>query len=114
MTYLFSLDDLNDAVELLVGELLGADVGADFGLLEDELGAGRADALDIRKRGFDALVAGDVDTKKTGHGESKLVSGSTLALLQARIFLLMMLNTALPADDLAVRSAAFDGKRELS
>jgi hypothetical protein len=63
------LDDLDDAVELLVGQLLGPDVGADFGLLQHKLRAGRADAVDIRERGFDALVAGDIDTKKTGHGE---------------------------------------------
>jgi hypothetical protein len=62
------LDDLDDAVELLVGQLLGPDVGADLGLLEHELGAGRADAVDVRQRGFDALFAGDVDTEETGHG----------------------------------------------
>ena len=35
--------------------------------------------------------------------------GLTLALLQARIFLIDDINTTLPTDDLAVRSAAFDG-----
>lgn len=35
--------------------------------------------------------------------------GSTLALFQARVFLVDDINTALPTDDLAVRSAAFDG-----
>jgi hypothetical protein len=34
---------------------------------------------------------------------------STLALFQARIFLVDDINTALPANHLAVRSAAFDG-----
>ena len=33
----------------------------------------------------------------------------TLALFQARVFLVDDINTALPTDDLAVRSAAFDG-----
>ncbi len=47
--------------------------------------------------------------RRRGMVESKLVSGSTLALLQARIFFVDDVNTALPADDLAVRSAAFDG-----
>jgi hypothetical protein len=36
-------------------------------------------------------------------------TGSTLALFQARVFLVDDINTALPTDDLAVRSAAFDG-----
>ena len=35
--------------------------------------------------------------------------GSTLALLEARVFLVDDVNAALPADDLAVRGAAFDG-----
>ena len=30
------LDDLNDAVKLLIGQRLGADVGADFSLFEDQ------------------------------------------------------------------------------
>ena len=35
--------------------------------------------------------------------------GSTLALFEARIFLVDDIDTALPTDDLAVRGAAFDG-----
>ena len=35
--------------------------------------------------------------------------GLTLALFQARVFLVDDINTALPTDNLAVRSAAFDG-----
>jgi hypothetical protein len=35
--------------------------------------------------------------------------GSTLALLQAGIFLVDDVDTAFPADDLAVRGTAFDG-----
>ena len=102
------LDNLDDAVQLLVGQRLGADVRADLSLLQHELRAGRADAVDIRKRGFDALVAGDIDTKKTGHG-GKVVGGLSLALLQARILFVDDVDTALPADNLAVRRTAFNG-----
>ena len=108
------LDDLDDAVELLVGQGLGANIGADFGLFEDELGAAGADAVDVRKSGFDALFTGDVDTEKTGHGgegrsgkdEDEVL---TLALFQTRVFLVDDVDAPLPADDLAVRGAAFDG-----
>jgi hypothetical protein len=39
----------------------------------------------------------------------RVKTGSTLALFQARVFLVDDINTTLPTDDLAVRSAAFDG-----
>jgi hypothetical protein len=38
-----------------------------------------------------------------------MFKGSTLALLQARIFLVDDVDAALAADDLAVRRAAFNG-----
>ena len=42
-------------------------------------------------------------------GREKLKGGSALARFEARIFLVDDVDAALPADDLAVRGAAFDG-----
>jgi hypothetical protein len=99
-------DDLDDPVELLVAQALGADIGADLGLFQDQLRPGRANAVNVGESGFNPFVTGNVDTKKAGQN---VKAGSTLALFQARIFLVDDIDTALPADDLAVRSAAFDG-----
>ena len=47
--------------------------------------------------------------RKEEVGRTKEEVGSTLALLEARVFLVDDVDAALPADDLAVRGAAFDG-----
>ena len=52
-------DGLDDLVELFVGQILRARVGIDIGLLEDALRGARADAVNVRERRFDALVAGN-------------------------------------------------------
>ena len=57
--YLVGFDQFADLVLLVDRELLGGDGSAHFGLLEDELGAGPADAVNGGKREFQALVIGD-------------------------------------------------------
>ena len=52
------LDDLDDAVELRVGQRLGADIGADFSLFQDVFGAGGPDAVDVGEGGFNPFVTG--------------------------------------------------------
>jgi len=49
----------NDRTDLLGRKLLGAGIRVDVGLLENALGGLRANAVNVNKGGFDALVAGD-------------------------------------------------------
>jgi len=100
-------DDLNDPVDLLIGQRLGAEIRADFGLLKDELGPGGTNAVNVREGGFNPLVTGNIDTEKARHGAYFRVL--TLALFKARVFLVDDVDAALPTDNLTVRSAAFDG-----
>jgi len=99
------LDNLNDAVQLLIGQLFSANVGVDFGLLENELGAGRSDAINIRQGGFDPFVTGDINTEKTWH--MRVLRGLALTLFQARVLFVDDINAPLTANYLAVRGAAF-------
>ena len=61
------LNDLDDAVQLLIGQRFGANIGADFSLLEDQLGPGRSNAVNVRQGGFNPLVTRNIDTEKTRH-----------------------------------------------
>jgi hypothetical protein len=99
-------DDLDDPVQLLIRQRLGADVRADLSLLEDELGPGGPDAVNVREGGFNPLVTGNIDTEKARHGAYFRVLA--LTLFKAGVFLVNDVDAALPTDNLAVRSAAFD------
>ena len=70
-------DDVENLIELLLGEIRGAHVGVKGGVLDDEIGPGRADAVDVAKRYGDLLFRWNVDTKQTWHGKkgAGLVSG---------------------------------------
>src|SRR5690606_17876156 len=61
--------------ELVVGEVLDADVLVDLRRLEDLDGAGTADAVDVGEGDHHALVARDVDAGKTCHADSPGVGG---------------------------------------
>jgi hypothetical protein len=58
---------LDDAIELLIGQALRADIGADLSLFEDQLRAGRPDAVNVRESGFNPFVTGNIDTEKARH-----------------------------------------------
>ena len=68
---------MENLVELLLGEIRGAHVRVKCGLLDDEVGTGRAEAVDVTKRDGDLLLRWDVDTKQTWHGKegAGLVAG---------------------------------------
>src|SRR5690606_41476138 len=55
------------AGDLGLGEVLDPRGGVDLGLGEDLLGTGPADAVDVRQRGHDALLARQVDTWDSSH-----------------------------------------------
>src|SRR5690606_20390388 len=54
--------------ELVVGQILHADVAGDPGVLEGRERTSAAHAVDVRQGDFDALVARDVDAGDTCHG----------------------------------------------
>src|SRR5690606_11304906 len=62
------LDVVTHRDELLVGELVHTQVGAHTGRLEDLLGAGAADAVDVGESDLQPLVAGEVDANQASHG----------------------------------------------
>ena len=55
-------DRMDQFTHLLGAEVFGANIGIDIGLFEDALGRRWPDSVDIRKRGFDAFVAGNFNT----------------------------------------------------
>ena len=54
---------MNDGVDLLGGQILRSDIGIDGGRLENALGMTRANSINVAKRSFDALLAGDFYSK---------------------------------------------------
>jgi hypothetical protein len=68
------LNDLDDAVELLIGQRLGADIGADFSHFQDVLGAGRPNAVNVGESGFNPFVTGDIDTEEARHSSKGFLS----------------------------------------
>jgi hypothetical protein len=56
-----ALDEVTEGDELVVGQVLDADVTGDTGLRQCLDGAGTADAVDVRECDLHALLARDVD-----------------------------------------------------
>lgn len=54
-----SRDCLDDLVELLAAQIFRAQIGINVGLVEDLFSGARANAVNVGKRRFDALVAGN-------------------------------------------------------
>ncbi|CDZ89198.1 hypothetical protein RHRU231_470046 [Rhodococcus ruber] len=61
------LDELAQLGEILVGEVLAAQIRAHAGGLEDLLRAGTADAVDVGQCDLHPLFAGKIDTCETCH-----------------------------------------------
>ena len=55
------LDVVAQVGELIVGQILGAQIPVDAGGFQDLLGAGTADAVDVGQRDLHALVAREID-----------------------------------------------------
>ena len=54
-------DGLNDLIDLLAAQILRPHVEIDVGLFENLFRGARADAVNVGKRRFDALVAGNIN-----------------------------------------------------
>jgi hypothetical protein len=102
------LDNLNDAVQLLVGEHLGAQIVADLRLIQNLFGPGRPNSVNVRKRCDNSFVTRNIDTKKARHKFVGTACRLTLALFEPGIFLVNDVNATLASDYLAIRCAAFN------
>ena len=60
-------DHMQDFVELLFGEILGAGIGVEPDLLDNQIGPLRSDAVDVTERERDFLFRGYFDAEETWH-----------------------------------------------
>jgi hypothetical protein len=60
-------DHMQDFVELLFGEILGARIGVEPDLLNNQIGPLRSDAVDVTERERDFLFRGYFDAEETWH-----------------------------------------------
>jgi len=65
---LAAVDRLNDQIQLLGRKVFCTNIGIDVREFEDLLCVLRSDSINIRKRGLNSFVAGDVYSKDTWHG----------------------------------------------
>src|SRR4051794_37918033 len=77
-----AVEEAHDAGDLLVGQVAGAALRIDVGLVAQLQGRGRADAVNVPQRDVRRLVVGQIDTEDTRHGGSP---GLALALLVTRV-----------------------------
>ena len=61
-------DEVKDLVELLFGKVRSAHVGIEPGFLDQEIGAGGPDAVDVTEGVRDFLLRGNIDAEETWHG----------------------------------------------
>ena len=61
-------DDVEDFVQLLLGEVLRPHVGIQATLLDEQIGTGGTDAVDVTEGIRDFLFRGDFYTEETWHG----------------------------------------------
>lgn len=61
------VDRVNDRIELLGAEVLGPDIRVNLGRLKNPLGIAGSDSVDVWQRRFDAFIAGNFDSEKSGH-----------------------------------------------
>ena len=99
-------DRLDDLVKLLCTEIFRANIRIDVGLFEDLLRRTRPDAVNVRQRRFDALVARNVYSKESGH--ILAVLRLTLPLFMTRV-LANDSHDVLTLHDAARFAKAFDG-----
>jgi hypothetical protein len=84
LDYVVAVDDLTELKHFLVGELRNPTRLGHRNLLQDFLGFGVADAMDVLKRDHDALVGWYVDTGDTSHSQLLLVTVGDLTYLESR------------------------------
>jgi len=70
--------------DLVFGQVLDPHVRRDPGLRNDVGGSGMPDAVHVRQRNLDALVARQVDSGYTRHASSPLTLGAACALDSGR------------------------------
>jgi hypothetical protein len=58
---------MNDLRKLLLGQVLGAYARVNVRALQNLFRVGRADAIDVAQRNFDALVRRNFHSNDTGH-----------------------------------------------
>src|SRR5260370_18095204 len=63
----FRLDDRADTIDLFLAQLLDLFHGVHFGLVENMYGSRLADAVDIRQRDIDVILARKIDASDTCH-----------------------------------------------
>ena len=100
-----AVDDLAEAVGLLLGEVLDTRLEVEARIVHDLLRSRGPDAEDVCQRDFDALVVGDVNAGNTCHE-------SALLLLVFWIGANDESNTA-PLNLFALFAARFDGRHDL-
>jgi hypothetical protein len=61
-------DDVENLVELLLGQVRGAHVGIETGGRDDEVGPRGANAVDIPEGESDLLFGGEFNAEETRHG----------------------------------------------
>jgi hypothetical protein len=61
-------DDVQDLVQLLFGQVRGAHVGIEAGGGDDEIGPGRANAVNVPEGVSDLLFGGKFNAEETWHG----------------------------------------------
>src|SRR5262245_11344120 len=71
-----AVEDVRDAGDLLVAQLLGAALRIDPCLLAQFQGQRRSDAVDVTQRNVRRLVVGDVNTQDTRHGVTSFSPGA--------------------------------------
>ena len=64
----FLVDDLADFLDIRLGELVGAEVGADVCFLKDGARRSRTDTEDVSKSNFDPFISWQVNPSDTSHG----------------------------------------------
>ena len=57
------VDRVNDCVQLFGRKILGPDIRVNVGLFENLFRVARAHAINVGQGGFDAFVAGDINSK---------------------------------------------------
>src|SRR5690606_20812051 len=85
-----AVDDLAQAADLGLGEVLDPGVGRDLRLAEDVAGARGAYAVDVWECRLDALVAREVDARDPSHA-------SSLPLLVLRVHAANHVDPSVPA-----------------
>ena len=99
------IDQLAEAVDLLLGEITDAGVRIDVRLRQDLLAGRQADPIDVRERHFDALLTRDIDTGDACH---RLPLPLLVLGIGADDH-----HGAVATDDFAVVAACLDGSSDL-